>query len=345
MASQILRALVQEMLRLRLITKTTLNAASNIRRMRRLAHAFRQHGGSWQTICAVLLVDRPLRDARVSQVMLECFRGLRQQHVTEDTAAWLSIRAGIRKHRALGCRSAFWRGPTALCAARAVESICKNSVVDLARRLMSGSVVKTSDVMTELTSWPGVGEYHAYDTMRALRAVLGLHFGQEKEAAQGMSKNVAMLQSILPLGDMTSLIRRHLRGHAPMVHAGDAALATCECTKALTRLGLLVPKKTYSVHELRAVLSSPAAACLLFALAACDPLTEMDLRGGSNLEHAERSQLDECLPPTKATWDRTPHYAVGSEYLVARFLPSLRRRGWLPLHHVRKWSPSKSTTR
>ena len=319
------------MLRLRLIAKTTLGSASNVRRMLRVAHACRNLGGSPRTVCAVLLVDRPLRDARVSRVMLQCFQKLRQQGLAEDEAGWQSILAGIRKHRALGCRSAFWRGPTALCAARTVEGIRKNSLMDLASKLVSGTAMQADAVMGELTAWPGVGAYHAYDTMRALRAVLGTQFRQEREAAEGMSNNVATLQSVLPLPDMALLLRQHHRRDATRVHAGDAALVSCESKKALTRLGLLTPPKKYSAEELRATLGGPQAARLLFALQACDPLSEVDLAGSDRQEHQERPQLDECLPPSRAHWDQTPHYAVGSEYLVGRFLPSLRRRGWRPL--------------
>ena len=330
LAERTLRGLVQQMLRLRLIVKTTLSSASNVRRMLRVAHACRRLGGSPRTVCAVLLVDRPLRDARVSRVMLQCFERLRQQGLAEDKAGWQSIQTGIRKHRALGCRSAFWHGPTALCAARAVEGICKKSLIDLASQVVSGAGTHTDSVMSELTSWPGVGTYHAYDTMRALRAVLGIQFRQEGEAAERMSTNVSMMQSVMPLRDMVSLLQKHHRRNALPVHAGDAALVTCECKKGLTRLGLLIPQKKYSRDELRATLGSPQAARLLFALQACDPLTEADLTGSDRLEHQERAQLKQCLPPTNASWDQTPHYAVGSEYLVSRFLPSLRRRGWRP---------------
>ena len=123
--------------------------------------------------------------------------------------------------------------------------------MDLASKLVSDASAHTDEVMAELLSWPGVGAYHAYDTMRALRAVLGLRFAQDRKAAASMSKNVDMLQSMLSLTDMASLMQKHLRGNAPVADPGDAALVTCECKKALTRLGLLLPKKKYSAAELR----------------------------------------------------------------------------------------------
>ena len=329
-ARAMLKNFMREFMRLNIIAKISLETASNVRRMLRLARALKAVGISARMLCLMLMVDRPLRDARLPQVMYRCYRSLRARGMEESCAAWRSIQMAVRKHRAYGSRSCFWPGPAAITAADMVASLEKPVLMTLAADFTSTKCIDMNDAIRALSAWPGAGAYHAYDTLRMLRAVMGLRLRGEKEAALSMSSNVSMLSHVISLRDVLAMVRQRCRGYVCGVHAGDAALVLCESKKALVAMGLLGRGKEYSKHELNSVLAGPKAACLLFALECSQRLPDEVLKGGPGKRHSERKQLDSCFPVTRAAWDRSPHYAVGSEHLAGRFMPALRRRGWKP---------------
>ena len=278
----------------------------------------------------MLLVDRPLRDARVSLAMYRSYRYWRARGLVEPKAAWRSIQTGVYRHRAYGSRSSFWPGPAAITAADMVANLDKPILLRLATVFTSTKCINTDEAMAALSMWPGAGSYHAYDTLRALRAVMNLQLRGEKGAAFGMSSNVSMFGHLLSLRDVLAMVRPRCSSSAGGVHAGDAALILRETKKALVTMGLLTPAMQYTKHELNSVLASPRAARLLFALQSLNPLSEKVLQTDHGKRHLERKQLDTCFPTARAAWDRNPHYAVGSEHLAGRFMPALRRRGWKP---------------
>ena len=325
-----LKKFMTEFLRLKIIAKISLESASNVRRMLRLAHALRAVGISARTLSLVLMVDRLLRDARLSLAFLRCYRSSRARGLEETSAAWRGIRRAIRRHHEYGSRSNFWSGPAGITAADMVASLDKTVLMGLAESLTAGNCIDTDCAIAALSAWPGAGAYHAYDTLRTLRAVMGLRLRGERHAASSMSSNVSMLTRLITLPEVLALARPHCRSSDRGLHAGDAVLVLCETKKALVAMGLLKGGAVYSDRHLVSVIAGPRATCLLFALQSLDPLPPGVLQGGDLQRHAERAQLDECFPATKAAWDRSPHFAVGSEHLASRVMPALRRRGWKP---------------
>ena len=323
-----LRSFLDQFMRLRIIAKTMLRSSTDVRRMMRLACALRAAGASERTVCLLLLADRPLRDARISRLMLQTFIRKSRCTCSETQAAWSSIHAGIRRHRKYGSRSCFWEGPSALSAARMVSSLRRQSLVAVAEYLTASKSVDTSRAMAQLRSLNDVGSYHAYSTLRSLRAVMGLGLRAEHEAAGNMSPTVSMLTSLLPLREVMQTMRSHVRPREDAVNVGEAAMAVCETRKALTRFGLLAGGHTYPACELHARLASANAYRLLRALEACEPLSTSVIAAAGGLFRAEQQQLDACFPVTSETWDSDPHYAAGSYHLTSHFLPALRRRGW-----------------
>jgi len=231
-------------------------------------------------------------------------------------------------HRACGVRSRFWSGCAALSAAQMVNSVQRRTITTIAQFLTKTEQVHVTTAMAQLRSWDGVGPYHAYDTLRSLRAVLGLKLRCEQQAAKNMSMKVAMLAGILPLAEVVRIVRQAHGAQRQKVHLGDAALTLCETGKALNKFGILRPQKQYTKGELEAVLSCAETAQLLNALETCDPLTETELVAKRSKWHAEQRQLDACMPKTEELWDKEHHYAVGSEYLTSLYTSALRRRGW-----------------
>jgi len=221
-APAVLRQLLQQLLRLRIIAKHVLVCTSDVRRQQRLAHSLRCSGASEETVCLLLLVDRPLRDARLSKVLLEAFTRLYQQRHSEQGAAWSSIKVALRLYRECGVRSRFWSGRAALTADKMVSSVQRRAVTAIAQSLTKTERVHVSTAMAQVQSWDGVGPYHAYDTLRSLRAVLGLKLHCEQQAAENMSMKVAMLAGILPLAEVVRIVRQANRVHRGRVHLGDA---------------------------------------------------------------------------------------------------------------------------
>ena len=325
-----IKKFMREFLRLKIIAKISMESASNVRRMLRLSHALRAVGISARTLSLVLMVDRLLRDARLSLALFRCYRSSRARGLEETPAAWRGIRMAIRRHRVNGSRSNFWSGPAAITAADMVASLDKTVLMALAESFTAAKCIDTDRAIVALSAWPGAGAYHAYDTLRMLRAVMGLQLRGEEHAASSMSRGVAMLAPLISLPEVLALARPHARRLDSGLHAGDAVMVLCETKKALVAMGLLKGGTVYSDRHLMSVIAGPRATCLLFALQSLAPLPPEVLRGGDLQRHAERAQLDECFPVTKEAWDRGPHIAVGSEHLASRVMPALRRRGWKP---------------
>ena len=327
-ATEMLKKLLVQLLRVRIIAKHTLESATNVRRMLRLAHRLQVVGISKAGLCMMLLVDRTLRDARLSVSMYCAYLRLRTVTVAESQAVWQSIQSAVRRHRKLGGRSAFWPGPSALVCADVIAQLRRSTLENVARKMTEAESISTEAMMSLLTTMPCMGAYHAYDSLRALRVVLGFKLLGERETSAKMSANVAMLMPLLSSAEVKKIVRKHGVVAVTRVNDGDAALVLCEIKKALTTLGLFRAGKKYSHGELVERLSSQNANRLLYAMQECEPLSEADLTANVWKKHAEHGQLERSLPAVAAPWDRSPHYAVGSEFLAARFLKVLQRRGW-----------------
>ena len=152
-----LKKFMREFLRLKSIAKISLESASNVRRMLRLAHALKAVGISARVMCLMLLVDRPLRDARLSRAMYRCYRNLRARGQEETRAAWRSIQVAVRGHRAYGSRSGFWPGPAALTAADMGANVAKKVLIALVADVTASKCIDTGDAIAALSAWSGAG--------------------------------------------------------------------------------------------------------------------------------------------------------------------------------------------
>jgi len=145
-APAVLRQLLQQLLRLRIIAKHLLVCTSDVRRQQRLAASLRTCGASKETVCLLLLVDRPLRDARLSKVLLQEFNQLHQKLHSEQSAAWSSVKVALQKH-ACGIRSRFWSGCAALSAAQMVNSVQRRTITTIAQFLTKTEQVHVTTAM------------------------------------------------------------------------------------------------------------------------------------------------------------------------------------------------------
>ena len=126
----------------------------------------------------------------------------------------------------------FWPGPAASTAAVMVAGLDQNVLLALATDFTATTCIDTGDAIAALPVWPGAGAYYAYDTLRVLRAVMGLRLRREYEAARSMSRNVSMWTHLISLREVLAMVRLRCRGHVCGVHADDAALNWCDTKKA-----------------------------------------------------------------------------------------------------------------
>jgi len=104
-------------------------------------------------------------------------------------------------------------------------------------------------------------------------------------------------------------------------------LQLCETRKALVKLQLFGP--TCDAASVRQQLANKRASALISHLRGIDPLPDTTLVAELTSMDAERREVNEHLPASRACWDKAPHYSRGSESLAVPLAKMLRKRGWV----------------
>ena len=323
-------SVIEHLVRLRAIVKTSVHVASDHRRMMRLAHALRRSKATDAAMVVALLYDRAFRRPSLSLALATSFHAATFHHGCDTTAAWQAVRVVRRRRDARKQNHQYWAGPCAFHAAQMIATWTKHMVVPVAVAIAShGGRLDAKKVVPLLETLPHMTAYGSFHFLRSLRWALDAPLHGEAEWAGRMSSGVAAMCAIAPLPRVLQCIRTCRPRGQRSAGLGDAALVLCEASKACAALGVL-PKdhKSWTPDAMRRAFNEPAARMLLRCLQRMTPLADVELHAVTNARAREEQDLDAALPVTAEPWDAEPHFCKGSEMLTPCLRQQLFKLGW-----------------
>ena len=329
-AQRCLESVMAQLVRLRVIVKTSVHDASDHRRMMRVSHHLRTCRATDGAIAMVLLFDRAFRRPSLSRALVDAFRKATSRHGTDLDAAWIAVQTVRRRRLARRQNNQYWSGPVALHAVHMVTSWTKSMLTPVVQAIAShGGQLNAETLMPKLESLPHLTRYGAYHYLRSLRWALNVPLHRDAAFASGMSHGVTAMAHVTPLSCVLRGLRLWRRGRRGVASNGDAALVLCETSKACASLGLL-PRdhKAWSADGLRRIFSEPAASMLLLCLQKMEPLSDAVVQSVTCARAREAEDLEESLPRTLEAWDTGPHFCKGAEMLTSCLRGQLKRWGW-----------------
>ena len=329
--ARLLPEVANELQRVRVVAKTRLAAASDVRRALRFAREMRATSRHLVSLLLALWYERAWRNPVLSRAFLHAFQRQCASGHTPLAATWLSIMQTRRLAPRVTPNFRFWHGPNAFNAAAGPwvwqPRVLEHLLRDISRHRTS---LDAGVYAAKLSALPYVSAYNAFAYLRTLQALGCMTLRKADVAAAAMSSTVAALTRICPLSSWCRGIRWSSYSGGLLVQPGDAALVVCETAKAVNGLGFAVPKdsKVSIVFFVRAFGSGNGRNLLLF-LRKCKPLSEASLRREEGVRSTEARLVDQYFPRTRAAWDRAPHVCRGSESLVRFLRQQLESQGFL----------------
>ena len=330
-AVQLLPLVAQELVRLRVVAKSSLAAASDVRRALRFAHEMRSHSKDDVSLLIALFFERAWRDAALSRHFLRAWIQLRVAGMTPVTATWRAIIRTCALAPPDQPNHRFWSGPSAFSAAKGPWHWDHKVLEQVARAMVQHrGPIDAAEYVRRLSELPYVSDYFAYTFLRIAETLGLVRLRKADTVAASMSGTVAALTSIVPIQTWLKTLRsaEPLRGCD--FGLGDASLVVCETSKALQCFGFSSPKNSQEDHA--AFLEEVGSGCgsaLIRLLQSCDPLAQTDIMAEHGVRSTEAALVDKHVPTTSAKFDRSPHVCKGSETLAPLLLRQLQRRGYL----------------
>ena len=330
-AARLLPQVATELRRLRVVAKTNLVAASDVRRAMRFAREMWATSKHLLSLLLALWYERAWRDPVLSVAFLRHFQIQCAAGRDSLSATW----ASIEQTRSLAPQNRpnyrFWCGHNALHAAKGPWAwepcVLQRMLRDISRHR---SAVDAGEYAAKLSALPNVSAYSAFAYLRTLQALGCVTLLRADEAVASLSPTIAALTKICPLSSWTQSVQSLHEPHDLPVQPGDVALIIWETAKALSCLGFAVPKGSETdVAGFVREFGYGTGDMLLCLLRACVPLSEKALRREGGVRSKEASLVDQYFPPTQETWDRAPHVCRGSESLVSDLRQQLHRQGFL----------------
>ena len=331
-AARVLPAIAAQLVRLRVVGKSSLPLTSDIRRGLRFAVEFRVLAPRARVaLLTCLFYERAWRDPRLSRRFLSTFRKALQRGGGAADAAWQAIVATRRLAPSDKPNHRYWQGPAAFHAAKGPWMWQRRDIEGLATELYgSRARVDAEAFVTKLSGLPCVSAYFAFTYLRMVETlgVVQLHNG-EKVAAT-MSGTVRALTSICPVSEWFKHMRRLPGVDKDCFTLGDTTLLVCETAKAPQSLGLTVPRQdSHILPEFTTELGTSLGAALLSLLAATPPLPLEQVCKEDGARSTEASEVDKHFPPTSSSRDQVRHICRGSESVAPMLVQQLRRNGFL----------------
>ena len=330
-AAQLLPLVAQELVRLRVVAKSSLAAASDVRRALRFAHEMRSRSKDDVSLLIALFFERAWRDAALSRKFLQAWCELRVAGVAPLIATWRAITRTRALAPADQPNHRFWSGPSVFSAAKGPWFWDHNVLDQIARDMVRHrGPIDAAAFVERLSELPYVSGYFAYTFLRIAETLGIVRLRNAHTVAASMSGTVGALTGIVPIQAWLKSLRRSgpLRGSD--FGLGDASLVVCETSKALQCFGFSAPKNSQEDHA--AFLEEVGSGCgsaLIRLLQSCDPLAQTDIMAEHGVRSTEAALVDKHFPTTSAKFDRSPHVCKGSETLAPLLLRQLQRRGYL----------------
>ena len=329
-AQRCLESVIAQLVRLRVIVKTSVHEATDHRRMMRVSHELHKCRATDAAIIMVLLYDGALRRPCLSRALVDAFRHATSRHGTGLDAAWHAVWSVRRRLLNRKATNQYWAGPAALPAVHMITSWTRSMMLPVVHAIAShGSQLNAETLVPQIESLPPFTRYGAYHFLRSLRWALDVPLHSDAAFACSMSQGVAAMAEVAPLSAVLRIVRSGRRGRRGAAGNGDAALVLCEASKACAALGL-IPRdhKAWSADGIRRSFSETAAAMLLLCLQKMEPLSEVVVHSITCSRAREAADLEEWFPATSEAWDTGPHFCKGAEMLTPCLRGQLKRWGW-----------------
>ena len=330
-AASLLPQVAGELLRLKVVAKSSLTIASDIRRALRFAREMKNSCKDQVPLLIVLMYERAWRDPALSRCFLTHFTKNMAAGRRPLSAAWASIKKTRKRAPADAPNHRFWSGPSALAAAQGPWAWDPWQVECIARDLLCNREgIDADDYVSKLSALPYFSRYFAWTFLRLCEVLGCIRLHNVARVAGSMSGRVAVLAQICPLTKWHKHLRpRAQRGGQPF-RIGDVSMIVCETSKALQSLGFVLPKDASDNHD--TLVEDLGAGCgrqLLDFLRSCEPLTLEEIQAEVGVRTTESALVDKYFPKTTAGWDREPHICRGCESLCPVLRHTLRGRGYL----------------
>ena len=331
-ALRVLPAIAAQLVRLRVVGKSALPLASDVRRGLRFAVEFRVLAPrACVALLTCLFYERAWRDPRLSRRLLIVFRKAVQRRGRAPDAAWQEIVATRRLAPGNRPNHRFAHVPAAFHAAMGLRKWKCRDIEGLATELYGCRArVDAEAFVAKLSGLLSVSAYFAFSYLRMVETlgVVQLHNGARVAAT--MTGTVRALTSICPVSEWFKHMRRLPGVDKTSFTLGDTTLLVCETAKALQSLGFTVPRHdSHLLPEFITELGTSVGSALLSLLAATPPLPEEQVCKIGGVRSTEASEVDKYFPPTKSTWDQVKHVCRGSESIAPMLVQQLHRNGFL----------------
>ena len=224
-AVQLLPSVAQELVQLRVVAKSSLAAASDIRRALRFAREMRSHSRDNVSVLIALFFERAWRDAALSRQFLRAWSKLRVAGVAPVTATWRAIIRTRALSPADQPNHRFWSGPSAFSAAKGPWHWDHNVLEQVARDMVRHrGPIDAAAFVERLSELPYVSGYFAYTFLRIAETWGIVRLRNAHTVAASMSGTVGALTGIVPIQAWLKTLRRSgpLRGSD--FGLGDASL-------------------------------------------------------------------------------------------------------------------------
>ena len=313
------------------MAKSSLAAASDVRRALRFAHEMRSHSRDNVSLLIALFFERAWRDGALSRHFLRAWCRLRSAGMPPVKATWRAIIRTRPLAPADEPNHRFWSGPSCFAAAKGPwhwdHSVLEQVVRDMAqpRRTLDAAAF-----VDRLATLPYVSHYFGYTFLRIAEAMGLVSLRNVRTVAATMSSTVRALTDIVPFEAWLRSLRRSKQLRGCTLRLGDVSLVVCETSKALQCFGFSSPKR--GQDEYTAFLEEVGSGCgwsLIQLLQSCTPWTQEEILAQHGVRSTEAAEVDKYFPPTSARFDRIPHVCKGSENLGPLLLQQLQRRGYL----------------
>ena len=328
-AERCLESVIAQLVRLRVIVKTSVHEDTDHRRMMRVSHELHKCRATDAAIIMVLLYDGALRRPCLSRALVDTFRHATSRHGTGLDAAWHAVWSVRRRLLNRKANNQYWAGPAALPAVHMITSWTRSMMLPVVHAIAShGSQLNAETLVPQLESLPPFTRYGAYHFLRSLRWALDVSLRTNAAFACSMSQGVAALAQVAPLSAVLRIVRSGRSGRR-CAGNGDAAWVLWEASKACAALGL-IPRDhmAWSADGIRRSFNEPDAAMLLLCLQKLEPLSDVVVHSVTGARAREAADLDESLPATSEAWDTGPHFCKGAEMLTPCLRGQLKRCGW-----------------
>ena len=258
---------------MRVAAKSSLAAASDVRRALRFAHEMRSRSRDNVSLLIALFFERAWRDGALSRHFLRTWWRLRSAGMPPVKATWRAIIRTRPLAPADEPNHRFWSGPSCFAAAKGPWHWNHSELEQVVRDMVQQrGTIDAAAFVDRLSTLPYVSHYFGYTFLRIAEAMGLVSLRNVRTVAATMSSTVRALTDIVPCEAWLRSLRRSKQLRGCTLRLGDVSLVVCETSKALQCFGFSSPKR--GQDEYTVFLEEVGSGCgcaLIQLLQSCTP--------------------------------------------------------------------------